>query len=94
MKKYKYSGVKKVEKWIEENLFHIHEFSRSQSNTIYEILNQSLSKVLKPCTKNIKIQHTTKLHDVIFIDYSTEGKYRMKYFKLLIYPELSKITIR
>jgi hypothetical protein len=90
MKRSRYSGIKKVEKWIEENVFPIHEFSRSNNHSIYETLNESLSKVLKPCTKNIKIQHTTKLKDVVMIDYNTEGKYKMKYFKLLIYPELSK----
>lgn len=82
-KKYKYDGVKKVEKWIQQNEFTIHEAAHGGVDQ-YRQLIQSLGQVLSSCRNEIKLTQTTKLKSVVHIDYRG-GTW--KKFNLSIHPK-------
>lgn len=87
-KKYIYSGVKKVDKWIEKNLFTIQEASRGGKQQYLDLIH-SLGLVLSTCRNSIKIKRTTKLNTVIDIDY-TGGSW--KKFSLAVYKVPPKLN--
>jgi hypothetical protein len=91
--KSKYNGVKKVEEWIKDNLFEIHEYNSSRSEQIWEKLCFNLIEEIASCTKNINIKQTTKLNDVVNIKF-TRNKDGRKRFTLLIHEKPKQIKVR
>lgn len=68
--KNKYSGIKKVDKWIAENTFHIHEYAEGRNEEIYQKLISDITDVLCTCTRSIKISKTTKFKDVVNLNFT------------------------
>lgn len=78
-----YSGRKATKKWIESNLFQIHEYANGGPSSIYNDLLQSLNNVLKGKRNPFKIEEVTKFNDFVQIQYS-KGIYSLASFKLFI----------
>lgn len=87
--KNQYSGNKIVKRWIESNVFFIHEYAVSKNPTIYAELLNSLRIVLKSKTRPINIEQQTKFHDWIKISFTCASVPQV----LLIIDKFQKHTV-
>lgn len=82
-----YSGKKQVQKWIDDNIFRIHEYSVSKNTQTYQELVVSLNEILKNKRYSILINQRTKYKDQIIITYTpsgdmwTAGRYRLNIYE-------------
>lgn len=90
--KKKTSGNKKIDKWIETNLFAIYEYCESPGYNSKQNLDDSLSAVLKTVRNNLDYQRTTKFGNTVNISWR-RGKWVNGHFTLTIYKKKRIVII-